>query len=66
MQGGGEAGDVYKRLRALEFLAQREGIEGYVAKARFEGSDQLFIKVKPASVREAHRIFSGGRPEGRP
>ena len=60
LQGGSEAGDIYKRLRGLEFIAQREGIEGYVAKARLEGSDQMFIKVKPASVREAHRIFSGG------
>ena len=60
LQGGSEAGDIYKRLRGLEFIAQREGIEGYVAKARFEGSDQVFIKVKPAAVREAHRIFSGG------
>ncbi|MBV9849692.1 MAG: hypothetical protein JO250_08385 [Armatimonadetes bacterium] len=60
MQGGSEAGDVYKRLRALEFLAAREGVEGYVAKGRFEGSDQLFIKVKPAAVREAHRAFSAG------
>lgn len=60
MQGGSEAGDVYKRLRALEYIAAREGFEGYVAKARFAGSDQLFIKIKPAAVREAHRIFSGG------
>jgi len=56
--GGGEAGDVYKRLRSLEHLATRDGIEGYVVKGRFEGSDQIFLKVKPASVREAHRIFS--------
>lgn len=56
--GGGEAGDVYKRLRSLEHLATRDGIEGYVVKGRFEGSDQLFLKVKPASVRDAHRIFS--------
>ena len=60
LQGGSEAGDVYKRLRALEFIAQREGIEGYVAKARFPGSDQLFIKIKPAAIREAHRVFSPG------
>ena len=60
LQGGSEAGDVYKRLRALEYIAQREGIEGYVAKARFADSDQMFLKVKPASVREAHRVFSGG------
>jgi hypothetical protein len=58
--GGSEVGDIYKRLRALEFIAAREGIEGYVAKGRFDGSDQSFLKVKPAAVREAHRIFSGG------
>ena len=56
--GGGEAGDVYKRLRSLEHLATRDGIEGYVVKGRFDQSDQLFLKVKPASVRDAHRIFS--------
>jgi hypothetical protein len=56
--GGGEAGDVYKRLRSLEHLASRDGIEGYVVKGRFEQSDQLFLKVKPADVRDAHRIFS--------
>ena len=56
--GGGEAGDVYKRLRSLEHLATRDGIEGYVVKGRFDASDQLFLKVKPASVRDAHRIFS--------
>ncbi len=60
LQGGSETGDIYKRLRALEFIAAREGIEGYVAKGRFEGSDQLFLKVKPVAVREAHRVFSGG------
>ncbi len=58
--GGSEAGDVYKRLRGLEHLAVQAGIEGYVVKGRFEQSDQVFIKVKPASVRDAHRVFSGG------
>lgn len=58
MVGGSEVGDVYKRLRGLEHLAAREGIEGYVAKGRFEQSDQLFIKIKPAAVREAHRVFT--------
>jgi len=56
--GGSEAGDIYKRLRALEHLAARDGIEGYVVKGHIEPSDQLFVKVKPASVRDAHRIFS--------
>ena len=56
--GSSEAGDVYKRLRSLEHLATRDGIEGYVVKGHFEGSDQVFLKVKPASVRDAHRIFS--------
>ncbi len=55
--GGGEVGDVYKRLRSLEHLATRDGIEGYVVKGRFEGSDQIFLKVKPAGVRDAHRVF---------
>lgn len=59
LQGGSEAGDIYKRLRALEFLAAREGIEGYVVKGCLEGTDQAFLKVKPAQIREAHRIFSG-------
>jgi len=58
MAGGSEAGDVYKRLRALEHLAARDGIEGYVVKGRFEGSDQVFVKVKPAGVRDAHRVFT--------
>ena len=56
--GGSEAGDVYKRLRAYEHLAAQGGIEGFVVKGRFEGSDQVFLKVKPAGVRDAHRIFS--------
>jgi hypothetical protein len=56
--GGGEAGDVYKRLRSLEHLAARDGWEGFVVKGRFEGSDQLFLKVKPAGVRDAHRVFA--------
>ena len=56
--GGSEAGDVYKRLRSLEHLATRDGIEGYVVKGRFESSDQVFLKVKPASVRDAHRVFT--------
>ncbi len=56
--GGSEAGDVYKRLRALEHLASRDGIEGYVVKGHIEQSDQLFLKVKPANVRDAHRLFS--------
>ncbi|MDQ6739486.1 MAG: hypothetical protein M3021_03720, partial [Actinomycetota bacterium] len=60
MTGGSEAGDVYKRLRALEHIAAREGTEGFVAKARFEDGDQMFLKIKPAAVREAHRVFSSG------
>ncbi len=60
MVGGSEAGDVYKRLRGLEHLAAQAGIEGYVVKGRFEQSDQVFIKVKPAGVRDAHRVFSPG------
>src|SRR6185312_12349696 len=56
--GGSEAGDIYKRLRALEHIATRADVEGYVVKGRFELSDQLFVKVKPAAVREAHRVFS--------
>jgi len=56
--GGGEAGDVYKRLRSLEFLAARDGWEGFVVKGHFDASDQIFLKVKPAAVREAHRIIS--------
>ena len=58
LTGGSEAGDIYKRLRSLEHLATRDGIEGYVVKGRFEGSDQLFLKVKPAVVRDAHRLFA--------
>lgn len=58
--GGSEAGDVYKRLRGLEHLATQAGIEGYVVKGRFEQSDQVFVKVKPASVRDAHRVFTSG------
>ena len=58
LTGGSEAGDIYKRLRSLEHLATRDGIEGYVVKGRFESSDQLFLKVKPAVVRDAHRLFS--------
>lgn len=57
LTGGSEAGDVYKRLRGLEHLATRDGIEGYVAKGRFENSDQVFVKIKPAVVRDAHRVF---------
>jgi hypothetical protein len=57
LTGGSEAGDVYKRLRGLEHLATRDGIEGYVVKGRFLDSDQVFVKVKPAAVRDAHRIF---------
>ena len=56
--GGSEAGDIYKRLRSLEHLASRDGIEGYVVKGRIDQSDQMFLKVKPAYVRDAHRIFS--------
>ncbi len=56
--GGGEAGDVYKRLRSLEFIAARDGWEGFVVKGHFDASDQIFLKVKPAAVREAHRIVS--------
>lgn len=58
LTGGSEAGDVYKRLRGLEHLATRDGIEGYVTKGRFENSDQVFVKVKPAVVREAHQVFT--------
>jgi len=58
LSGGSEAGDIYKRLRSLEHLATRDGKEGFVVKGRFEGSDQLFLKVKPAVVRDAHRLFS--------
>ncbi len=58
LSGGSEAGDIYKRLRSLEHLATRDGIEGFVVKGRFEASDQLFLKVKPAVVRDAHRLFS--------
>ncbi len=58
LSGGSENGDIYKRLRSLEHLATRDGIEGYVVKGRFESSDQLFLKVKPAVVRDAHRLFS--------
>jgi hypothetical protein len=58
LTGGSEAGDIYKRLRSLEHLATRDGIEGFVVKGRMEGSDQLFLKVKPAVVRDAHRLFS--------
>ena len=58
LTGGSEAGDIYKRLRSLEHLAARDGIEGYVVKGRFESSDQLFLKVKPAVVRDASRLFS--------
>lgn len=58
LTGGSEAGDVYKRLRGLEHLATRDGIEGFVAKGRFEHSDQVFVKIKPASVREAHQVFT--------
>lgn len=56
--GGSEAGDVYKRLRGLEHLAARDGIEGFVAKGRFDGSDQIFVKIKPSVVRDAHRVFA--------
>jgi hypothetical protein len=56
--GGSEAGDVYKRLRGLEHLAARDGWEGVVVKGRFDGSDQIFVKVKPAAVRDAHRVFT--------
>ncbi len=56
--GGGEAGDVYKRLRSLEHLATRDGIEGFVVKGRFDLSDQISSKVKPAHVRDAHRVFT--------
>ena len=58
LTGGSEAGDIYKRLRSLEHIATRDGIEGFVVKGRFDGSDQLFLKVKPAVVRDAHRLFS--------
>jgi len=58
LTGGSEAGDIYKRLRSLEHLATRDGIEGFVVKGRFEGSDQLFLKIKPSVVRDAHRLFS--------
>ena len=58
LTGGSEAGDIYKRLRSLEHLAARDGVEGYVVKGRFENSDQLFLKVKPAVVRDAHRLFA--------
>ena len=58
LTGGSEAGDIYKRLRSLEHLATRDGVEGFVVKGRFENSDQLFLKVKPAVVRDAHRLFS--------
>ena len=58
LTGGSEAGDIYKRLRTLEHLATRAGIEGFVVKGRMPLSDQLFLKVKPVSVREAHQIFS--------
>jgi len=58
--GGSEAGDIYKRLRSFEHLAARDGIEGFVVKGRTDLSDQLFLKVKPAAVRDAHRIFSHG------
>ncbi len=58
LAGGSEAGDVYKRLRGLEHLAARDGWEGVVVKGRFDGSDQVFVKVKPAAVRDAHRVFT--------
>jgi hypothetical protein len=58
LTGGSEAGDVYKRLRGLEHLATRDGIEGFVAKGRIENSDQVFVKIKPAAVREAHQVFT--------
>ena len=58
LQGGSEAGDIYKRLRGLEHLAARDGLEGYLVKGRYAQSDQLFLKVKPSAIREAHQIFS--------
>ncbi len=53
----GEDG-AFKRLRGLEHQAAREGRAGYVIKACFEGSDQLYLKVEPAAVRDWSPGFS--------
>jgi hypothetical protein len=58
MQGMSTEGAFFKRLRGLEHEATREGVAGFVVKGRVEESDQVFLKVEPATVREHATAFT--------
>lgn len=45
-------GAFFKRLRGMEHEAARNGSAGFVVKGRVGESDQAFLKVQPANVRE--------------
>jgi hypothetical protein len=57
MQELSTEGAFFKRLRGLEHEATRAGIAGFVIKGRVDESDQAFLKVEPAVVRDHSSTF---------
>ena len=58
MQGMTTEGAFFKRLRGLEHEASHAGIAGFVVKGRVGESDQAFLKVEPANIREYAPAFT--------
>lgn len=58
MRGIATEGAFFKRLRGLEHEATRAGIAGFVVKGHVADSDQAFLKIEPANIREYAPVFT--------